>query len=270
MNPKILFTDLDATLLTDQKDIEPEVLDAIHAMSKKGHKFVLASGRPLASVLQLAEKYGFTQSGFYITSFNGALIYDCYEQKELRRIGIPHSRVRAVFDAAKERGIHVHTYTDTHVLTEKMSDMLLYYCEHIGLPYRIVDDVIKELDFEPQKIIVAALDDHALLETFREEMRPILEPALSSVFSNPRLLEYGNPDSTKGAALRFLCSYCNIPVENSVAAGDEENDIPMIEAAGIGVAMANAKESVKKAADFVTVNDNNHGGMKEIIERFLQ
>lgn len=269
MDTKILFTDLDATLLTDTKEIEPEVLDAIEKMVEKGHKFVLSSGRPLASVMLLAEKYHFMRPGFYISSFNGGLIYDCHEQKELRRIGISLALVRAVFDAAKERGIHVHTYTDTHVIAEKMSDMLLNYHDHIKMPYKIVEDVTKELDFEPQKIIVADLDDHAMLEKFREDMRPELEPALNSVFSSSRLLEYGNPQSTKGAALRFLCDYCNIPAENSVAAGDEENDIPMIEAAGVGVAMANAKENVKKTADYITARDNNHGGMAEIIGRFI-
>lgn len=269
METKILFTDLDGTLLTSERNISPDVLAAIEELIEKGHKFVLSTGRPLMSALQLAKTYDFIRPGFYISSFNGGLIYDCYEEKELHRKGIPHAAVRLIFDEAKKRGLHVHTYSDTHVLAEKPSEMLTHYCQCIGMPYRIVPSVTDELPFEPQKVIVADLADHSVLEAFRNDMRPIAEPSLNSVFSNPMLLEYGNPTSTKGNALRFLCELYGIDMKNSVAAGDEENDLTMIEAAGIGVAMANAKEEVKNAASYITQRDNNHGGIKEIIEKFF-
>ena len=81
------------------------------------------------------------------------------------------------------------------------------------------------------------------------------------MYSNANYLELFSKEAGKGAALLRLCEHLNIPRENSMAAGDAENDISMIEAAGLGIAMLNADEEVKKAADVVTGADNNHDGL---------
>ena len=78
---KILFTDLDDTLLTSSKEISQTNLSAIDRLLEAGHKFVFNTGRPIQSALPLAIKYNFVKPGFYISSFNGGLIYDCYEKK---------------------------------------------------------------------------------------------------------------------------------------------------------------------------------------------
>ena len=77
---KILFTDLDGTLLDDNKDISAEDMSAIRKMIDAGHKFVMTTGRPLTSVKKLASRYGFLEAGFYLVSFNGGLVYDCGEK----------------------------------------------------------------------------------------------------------------------------------------------------------------------------------------------
>lgn len=272
MNPektKILFTDLDETLLSSDKTISKENLEAIRKMTEAGHKFVISTGRPLQSALLLAREYNFIAPGFYVSSFNGGLIYDCYEQKTLSTASIPLPLVRTIFDEAKKRSIHVHTYSKEAVIAERDSEMLRHYVRVIKLPSLIVDSVTDYLDYEPLKVIVADLHDHEMLEDFRQTMKPVLEPALNSVFSNPSLLEYGNPAATKGNAVKSICEYFNIPIENSIAAGDEENDITMIDVAGVGVAMCNGKENVKRHGDYITEHDNNHHGIKEIIEKFI-
>ena len=85
----------------------------------------------------------------------------------------------------------------------------------------------------------------------------------------PDLLEFSHMLSNKGAAVRYMADFYHEPIENTVAVGDEENDCPMIEAAGVGVAMANASEAAKSVADYVTVRDNNHSGITEVIEKFI-
>ena len=69
--------------------------------------------------------------------------------------------------------------------------------------------------------------------------------------------------------MKFLCDYLGIPMENTIAAGDERNDIPMLETAHIGVAMKNAKDEVKACADYITQRTNNEAGIAEVIEKFL-
>ena len=88
-------------------------------------------------------------------------------------------------------------------------------------------------------------------------------------FSSNEYLEHVAPGINKGAAVAFLCEYTGIPLCNTVAAGDAENDISMIKAAHVGCAMKNAEENVKKAADYITENDNNHDGVAEIICKFI-
>ena len=93
---KILFTDLDGTLLTDDKRISETDMRSIRAMIDAGHKFVMTTGRPLTSVKQWAEQYGFLEPGFFLVSFNGGLIYDCGEKKPILTRYIPVDEVKAI------------------------------------------------------------------------------------------------------------------------------------------------------------------------------
>ena len=90
-----------------------------------------------------------------------------------------------------------------------------------------------------------------------------------SLFSMDTYLEYCPPGATKAAGVDFICEYLDVPLKNTVAAGDERNDIPMLQEAHIGVAMKNAKEEVKACADYVTQRTNNEAGIAEVIEKFL-
>ena len=82
-------------------------------------------------------------------------------------------------------------------------------------------------------------------------------------------MEYIKKGTGKGDGVRKLASLLDIDISDVVCVGDERNDISMIEVAGIGVAMANAREELKAVADYVTVNDNNHGGIAEVIDKFI-
>lgn len=269
MNRKILFTDLDGTLLDSGKNISPANLDAIDKMIKQGHKFVISTGRPIQSAIQISGRYGWTGEGYYIASYNGGLIYDCYEDKALVRFPVKMEYVRHILDEAKAYGIHAHTYDDVNVVSEKDTPELDFYCRSIMVPPVVVDDATAYLKNEPIKVIVISRESHAVLDDFRARLAPYCEGRLATVFSNPMLLEFENPRSTKGQAVSFMCSHLGIPLSDSIAAGDEENDISMIRTAGLGVAMANATDEVKAIADYVTEHDNDHDGISEIIYRFI-
>lgn len=266
---KILFTDLDGTLLDDQKNISRHSLDTIKRMTDAGHKLVLCSGRPINSVLAVSEQFGFTGPGFYVVSYNGGLIYDCYEKKTILHSPLSFDCVKYLFDQAEQEGLHVHTYSDTHIISLHDTPELAHYCEHIKMPTLVTDDILGILDEEPMKLIVMDLNGRSRLEAFRAKLSSWAEGKVSSTFSSPVLLEYGSPVSSKGNAVKYLCEYLNIPIENSVAAGDEENDTTMLEVAGVGAAMANGIDITKNAADYITEHDNNHDGISEIIEKFI-
>ena len=275
---KLLFTDLDGTLLDDAKNISDADMAAIHAMIAAGHKFVMTTGRPLTSVKRIAEKYGFLKPGYFLVSFNGGLIYDCGMGESILTRRISVEQVKYIMDEAHKRGMHAHTYAGDLVVSEYETEQLKTYCRLMQMDYVVVDEIrnyygdkgpINVVVKPPIKVNVITPFEHSGLVNFRADMRTVTSGKLFDVFSKPEMLEFSHMLSNKGAAVRYMADFYHEPIENTVAVGDEENDCPMIEAAGVGVAMANASEAAKAVANYVTERDNNHSGITEVIEKFI-
>lgn len=273
---KLLFTDLDGTLLTDDKRILDADMAAIDAMLSRGHKLVLCTGRPLTSAKQLAQKYGFDKPGFFLVSFNGGLIYDYATENAILTRYIPVDEVKFIMDAAHRYGMHAHTYSGDLVVSEYETEQLKTYCRLMKMDYVVVKDIreyygefINVVVKPPIKVNIITPFDHSSLVDFRAEMRKTTAGKLFDVFSKPEMLEFSHMQSNKGDAVRFMAEYYKVPLEDTIAVGDEENDCPMIKAACVGVAVANASPVAKAAADYVTANDNNHSAIAEVIEKFV-
>lgn len=267
---KLLFLDLDGTLLNDQKEINPCDMDAIEKMIACGHKMIINTGRPLYSVMKLAKQFGFIRDGVLLSSFNGGLIVNPVTGERLKFDTVPEDVVRHMFDEAYSMGLHAHTYIEDHVVSERDTEELRFYTERIKMPPLVVDDFAKVTNGLAPKVIVISLDGREKLEAYRDRMVAFAdENNLYSTFSDARLLEYANPLANKGEAIKFMCKHLGVDISDTVAAGDEENDLPMIEAAGVGVCMKNGVDALKVAADYVTEYTNNDGGIKEIIEKFI-
>lgn len=266
---KILFTDLDGTLLNDERNISYQNKQAIQKALDQNHKIVITTGRPLPSALLLIEELGLTKEGCFAITYNGGLIYDCGTKKAIAKSTLPLEYVYHIFDIAKAHGVHCHTYTDECVLSEHLTKELERYCENIKIQYEIIEDIKSAPIESPVKAIMIDFGGKEHLEKIKEELKSWCVGKVNCHFSNPYLLEFGPLKATKGNALTFLCDYLNIPIERSIAAGDEENDISMLQAAGIGVVMANASDQIKEYGDYITTNNNNNHGISEIIEKFL-
>ena len=266
---RILFTDLDGTMLNDQKEITPGNQAAVDAALREGHKIVVSTGRPLASGKMVAERIGLTREGCYVISFNGSQIYDMYHQKTVYEKTFPMEIGKKIYRDAMAQGIHIHAYSDTHVLSVKDTEELHRYVKGTGMPYQIVPDVEAAFVREPHKILAISFDDRPKLERFREKVLEEFGDTVESFFSNNAYLEIVPRGVSKGFAVRWMCEYLGIPLENSVAAGDAPNDIEMLEAAHVGAVMQNAFPGVKEHGDYVTERDNNHDGAAEIIEKFI-
>lgn len=266
---KALFVDMDGTLLTSDKRISEEDLKAINEMTDKGMYVVINTGRPLYSVLLLLEEYNLIKKNVFISSYNGGLLYDPVKKEKLLYHSIENEDVKYLLDAAEKAGIHAHTYSDTHVLSKHDTEPLQFYTKRVRMPALITDDIEKELTDKPPKVILITLGDREILEKFREDNKAYSDGRLYATFSDPRLLEYANPLVSKGAAVKFMCDYLGISKEDAVAAGDEENDVPMFKEAHIGVCMKNGSDIAKKNADFITERSCDESGVSEIIKKFF-
>ena len=267
-NTKILFTDLDGTLFDDQKQICPENRSAIRRALLAGHKIVITTGRPLFSAKKLCEELQLTEKGCYCICFNGAVIYDCFSQKAVYEKTLSHESVRRLMDEAQKAHLHSQTYSDTHVISELSNQDFDQYASICRVEHKTVPDVLRELG-PKQPATVLLIGNHEQLEQFRIHTLSWREGTIDALFSCDRYLEFVPKGVSKGNAIQILCDLLGIPLSSSIAAGDAENDISMIQTAHIGAVMANASEKIKTYGNYVTSRDNNHGGIAEIIERFM-
>ena len=272
MTTKILFSDLDGTLLDDEKRVSVEDLRSINRITKMGHRFVIATGRPIYSAKIVAKELGLYREGIFIAASNGGLLFDCGSEKIISQSVVDMELVDIIFKAAAKEKLHIHTYTDTHVVSLRKTEELEIYCKRIKMPYKILDRIPEDLPKAPVKMIVMSIKENSrkILEDFEKKYAPSVKGKIQSVFSNDFLLEYLPLRATKGNALRRLCELLDIPVADSIAAGDEANDISMLDAAGIAAVMQNGTDDTKSHADYVTKRSNNESGISEIIEKFIK
>lgn len=270
MSTKAIFLDLDGTLLNDSKEITAGNRLAIEKALKEGHKVIINTGRPLASAIKQAVKLGLTSEGCYLISFNGGIIYDMGNEKIIDETRIPFETVYKVFEEANKRKLHIQTYGDTQVIVEPQNDNenVRKYCS-ISLTEHMVIDDIHSLEKEPVKMLLIDYENKEPLADFAAWVNASFPNELYSFFSCPTYIEIMTYGLNKGTALIKLASLLNIPIENTIAAGDEANDLEMISAAGIGVAMKNATDQAKAVADYITQADNNNDGIAEVIYKFV-
>ena len=133
----------------------------------------------------------------------------------------------------------------------------------------VAEMFVKALEHEPAKVLALDYQNPGRVTEFRQYITPRYQGKLDIYLSHPALLELVSPGVNKGNAVRFLCQYLSIPIERSVAAGDAENDLTMIQAAHVGAVMCNGEQLLKDHADYITSADNNHDGVAEILERFI-
>lgn len=268
-NAKIFFTDLDGTLLNHEKKITPDTLSALEQWTAAGHYFAICTGRALDSAMEVHRTLQLDFPRTFLIGSNGGEIYDCDHGRIISRIALTLEQTALVMKIAREQGIHCHTYTDTHIVSPADDEQLKYYRRVIHTPVIIYEDVVSALDKGACKCIAIELHDKEKLEHFRQTLLPLADGELNLLYSNDYYLEIFPAASGKGAAVKILCGFLHIPIANALAAGDEANDISMLQAAGTGIAMLNAKDTVKAAADLITATDNDHDGLAAILRAHI-
>jgi len=209
--------------------------------------------------------------GCYAITYNGGLIYDIYHQKTLFKQTLPLEYVEYIFRMAEKHGIYMQTYSDNHVICQEDTQEGRDYSSRLLIDREIVADVMDALGKEEpcKTLAIVKPADHEKLETFRNLFTEWAKNKVNIFFSCNEYLEFVPEGISKGAGIQFLADYLKIPMENTIAVGDAENDIPMIQTAGLGVVMCNANNDMKAYADYVTELDNNQGGVAEVIQKYM-
>ncbi|MEG0963653.1 MAG: HAD-IIB family hydrolase, partial [Lachnospiraceae bacterium] len=146
MKRKILFSDLDETLLNQDKTISEENRSAITKLLEQGHYFVVVTGRPVATGRAVIMELGLTLPGCYMVAFNGAVIYDCASDRILMEYTVPIEVTNEIFEEAQKAGIHVQTYHQNLILTKKHNRELDFYIGKTKMEYKLVTDLFTHLE----------------------------------------------------------------------------------------------------------------------------
>ena len=270
MKKRLLFLDLDGTLLNDEKEITRGNREALERTLQRGHGVIITTGRPLKSALAQAKRLGLDQPGCYTIAYNGAMVYDWGKQDKIFSRALPIPSVIRVFEKANEIGEHIQTYDSFDVLVEKRGDdeAVRRYCKMVSMTHRVIGDVHTDLQEDPVKCLVINYEKKDGLERMQAWIRENM-PEMDCFFSCPQFLEVVPKGMNKGEAVKMLCQKLDVAIENAVACGEAANDLAMLKAAGIGVAMINGSDEVKAVADYITTRDNNHDGVAEAADKFF-
>ena len=268
MKYKIIVMDLDGTLTNSRKEISPATREALLEIQRQGYKVALASGRPTPGITKLAEELKLAEYGGYILSYNGACIISCRENKVVFQKTLPPEVIPELYQTAVRHGVGIISYDGDMVIAGNGVDSFIELEARINnLPIKEVPDFVSYIDYPVNKCLMTA--DHDKLQKVKDELKARYNSLLSIYFSEPFFLEIMPQNVDKAQSLLTLLSTIGIASDEMICCGDGFNDISMIQVAGLGVAMENAQEEVKQAADFIT-RSNDDDGILHVIREFIQ
>ena len=256
---RLLALDLDKTLLKTDNSVPNEVVERLKELNSKGIRIALCTGR----VTKSAEHFARLIGGASIVSFNGSVI--CPEGGETRMADIPLALASEVLDFCYEENIYIQYYRGEIIVVDHCTPELETDHDTKYTSYEEVGDLRKAILEPTPKMVALELSDK--VDDIIERMRKRF-PQLSIANSSRYVIEIMPKGIDKGYGLSVVAESLGISREETVAVGDSMNDLPMIEWAGLGVAVANADERLKSAADKVTKEEMSYGVLEIINELF--
>ena len=275
--PRLLVLDIDGTLLNSDDIVTPVVSDAIAQAREHGVEVALATGRRVGSTRRVVEEVGI---GLPIVTFNGALVWDTEREEAIHELAFSASVIQRVVDLCREHdaapvllqgpghGERIFVPSGNWIRPEYLEWFLdprrqevdeLPMDELVNLPGILTIDI-----FGPEATL------QYLSKVISELEAQVYDVGEISPQTDPPnwALNVHMPGASKAAGVEILAQRLNCTMADVVAIGDGFNDLPLLEAAGVGVAMGNASDEVKAKAD-VIVNSHDEDGVAEAIERFV-
>lgn len=270
----LLALDLDGTLLDSRKQLSARNLEAITRAQDAGTTIVLASGRHPYSMSRFADMLHLNERGGYVLAFNGGQLIDYATDQLLFHEELPRHLLPRLVEWAHRYDLPILSFRGNVIITEKPSNH--YVVENAAnnrMPIEGVVDFIEALDdlyTPPTKFLLPGNPN--LLPEVEAAMKADLQGEMEIYRSAPHYLELVPLGIDKGRTLQRLKAHLaettGAIVPKLIACGDQDNDISMIRTADIGVAMGNAEQQVKAAADYVAPT-NDEDGVAHVIERFI-
>ena len=268
---KLIASDMDETLLNDNHQICQHNIDMILKAKEKGVKFVPATGRGFMSIQHDLKTLGlYDELGEYVISFNGGALTENKDNQILFFEGLSFEKTKEIFEFGLDCHVCQHIYTKDTVYVFNLSESEAQRIQNQKVECVIMEEnTIDFLKDQPISKILYQNTDVPYLTSLEPQMKHIWEGECAVSYSSNRYMEFNKLGVDKGAGLKHLAEILGIGIEETIAVGDNYNDMSMLQVAGLSVAAANAVDDVKKEADFVTEKNNNQDAVAEIITKML-
>lgn len=260
---RLVAIDVDYTLIGSDMKISGTTKQAINAAVDAGCQITLASGRMHRSVVPFAEELGLDVP---LISYDGALVKSAKTQRIYSHRPIPLEDAKEILAHLESLGFHINVYIDDELFVESLNEHARRYMNHVKVVANPVGNLSKFMDRPPTKLLMLA--EPEIVDSLLPELERRFGRKAHIVRSLPEYIEFTERDATKGSALELLAGQLGISRDEVMAIGDSDNDISMLSYAGIGVAVGNARDSVKAAADYIADGENG-AGVAEAIYRFV-
>ena len=255
---KMVVTDIDGTIYSPENGITDNVKACIQKLYKNGIKIVIATGRSYSSARKIADRL---EIECPFICYQGGLV-NSYEGEILNVKYLEEKPAREIIKLCRKKNIHLNVYVEDVLYVEDDNDYIKDYIGDKGIDYFKVDS-FDELDFSKLNKMLAINYDTKLIDDLTKELKEKF-PQIYVVKSTDFFCEIANKEATKGNGIKFLANKYGFSIKDVMAIGDQNNDIEMVETAGIGVAMGNGTDYIKSKAKYVTDTIKNDGFVKAV------
>ena len=256
MKYDLIFSDFDGTLLKTDFTVDKSTADAIRGYVGRGGKFVVCTGRMSRSLDGWLDYLGLSGERIAVVGFQGSYVADT-AGNVLYECTVPHESVDKILAFAEKFNLYTHFYDADYVYINEENEINLEYNRLTAAPLKTVGNLRAYLKAHPGLPVlkVMIVVDPADAERICAECEKEDFGEVDHYMSSTSFLEFASESGGKGAGLKKVAELYGVPVEKTIAIGDSQNDISMLKAAGLGVAVGNARSDVKAAADYVTVTN---------------
>ena len=254
---KLVATDIDGTILIPEGQFTDGVKKCINGLCEKGVKVVLVTGRMNAAAKMIAKELNLDTP---VVSYQGGLVRN--ESETLYERYLSTEQAEKIIRWAKQENIHLNLYNDDILYSEKDCYEVQRYCNNLHTEYTVknFDEIKKD---KVNKLLAIDYNNKGRIDRLEKELPKIFDD-LYIIKSTPYFLEFSNKEASKYCAVEFLQNYWGLKKEEILTIGDQNNDIELLKAGGIKIAMGNATEELKNIADYITDSVYNDGFVNAI------
>ncbi|MFO7636727.1 MAG: Cof-type HAD-IIB family hydrolase [Clostridia bacterium] len=260
---RMIAVDIDGTLLNSQGRITEKTVDVVRRVRERGVHFVLCTGRPVQGILDI---YRYLSLDSPLIAYNGGMVLLRPDDRPIFEKALTQDDTRSIIALSNQYDVTAVIWHESRLYVTKMNEKAAEYGSLSRVePLLLENDGIFSANGATKILFTGEVPR---IREIEGALKPLIGPSVNMHTSQPYFLEFVHADVSKSIAMEILGNHLDIPRKEMMALGDGFNDLSMIEYAGLGVAMGNAPDEVRKKAGFVTLSCDEDG-LAYAIEKFI-